>query len=484
MGRLDVVVVGDAILDAYLCGRAARLSREAPVPVISLDGREHLPGGAANVAANTAALGARTRLVSAVGDDAEGDRLLALLAARGIGTEHVVRVPGRTTNAAQRLLAGVHLVARFDQGPDRPLDGDAERALCGEIAGALACADVVIVSDYDLGVFSEGVVSALVDAAGRRRRLVVVDGKRFDWAHRLRPTVATPNYDEAVRVLAPLEAAVATDRAGVVEAHGERLLDLTGAELGIVTLDRDGAVVVERGRPSHRTYPRRVREVSGTGAGDTFAAALALALGAGASSTTAAEIASAAAAVSVAQEKTGHCDVADLRRQLLPPEDVVLDAAGLVERAAAHRRAGRAVVFTNGCFDLLHRGHVAYLNEAKTLGDVLVVAVNDDASVRRLKGPGRPITPIGDRLEVLSALSCIDHVVAFPQDSPASLIEATRPDVFVKGGDYRREEIPEAPLVEALGGRVEVLRYVADHSTTRIVEGILASGSPSSPLAR
>jgi rfaE bifunctional protein nucleotidyltransferase chain/domain len=215
-----------------------------------------------------------------------------------------------------------------------------------------------------------------------------------------------------------------------------------------------------------------VRERCCTGAGDTFTAAFALGLAAGGDPAAAAEVASAAATVVVAKPGTATCSPAELRLRLrlLPGAKLLPDAARLAAEGERHRREGRRLVFTNGCFDILHRGHVSLLNRAKELGDVLVVAVNGDASVRRLKGAGRPINSLADRTEILAALSCVDHVVAFDEDRPEELLRALRPDVVVKGGDYRPDTVPEAPLIRALGAELRVLDAVPERSTTRIVE--------------
>ncbi len=243
-----------------------------------------------------------------------------------------------------------------------------------------------------------------------------------------------------------------------------------------MTLDADGVLVLERGRPAHRAYARAVPNARVNGAGDTFVAAFTLALAAGAHTPAAAELASAAAGVVVAKEGTAVCSAAELRESLVAEAKVVADAERLAARLALHRAQGRRVVFTNGCFDLLHRGHITYLNQAKTLGEVLVVAVNSDTSVRRLKGPRRPILPLEDRMQVLSALSCVDYIIPFEEDTPERLIRLLRPDVFVKGGDYRRETLPEAPLVEAQGGVVKILPYLLDRSTSGIIERIRQAG--------
>lgn len=478
---LSVLVVGDALLDRWLHGASTRLCREAPVPQVDLDARVDVPGGAANAAGNLAALGARTSLLAVVGDDPEGDALLGAAAAAGVDVEPVIVDPARTTATKHRLTAAGQLLMRFDQGTRGPLGPSAERALVDRLRALLPQVDALVVSDYDGGVRTPAVLAAVAawsHRPGAGPRVCTVDARDpAAWA-RIRPTAVKPNHTEAARLLGLPEAPRGVDRAEAITVHGARLLAATGARIAAVTLDTDGAVVLEQGQPPYRTYAAAVETPRPTGCGDTYAAALTLALAAGGGTIEAAELASAAAGVVVRKPGTAPCTAEELRRG---------DAVGLkrlegpwaVEAAVrAHRVAGRRIVFTNGCFDLLHRGHVTYLSRAKALGDVLVVAVNDDASVARLKGPARPINPVGDRLEVLAALSCVDHVVAFADDSPTDLLRATRPDVYVKGGDYTRETLPEAPLVEALGGAVAILDYLDDRSTTGMIERMSRQARP------
>lgn len=469
---LRVVVVGDAILDAYLRGAAPRIAREAPVPVVRVEGREDAPGGAANAAANAAALGARVSLLAVVGTDPAGDELLAHLETAGVDVADVVRDPDWATPAKRRLSAAGQILVRWDEGSEGPPSPAALAELARRVAERGAGADVVIASAYDGGVLAQPVRAALAALDGP---LVLADARD---PHELRdasPTVATPNWAEALSLLAePPDDGAATDRAAAVVAHAAELHAGTGARVVAVTLDSDGAVVLERGRPPHRTYARPAEEACCAGAGDTWATAFGLALGAGATTTTAGEVAAAAAAVAVAKPGTALCSAAELRGALLPPGKVVPDPERLTALAEHHRREGRSVAFTNGCFDILHRGHVAFLSEAKALADVLVVGVNSDASVARLKGPDRPLNGLADRLEVLAGLSCVDHLVPFDSDRPEELLRTLRPALYVKGGDYTPQTLPEAPLVGALGGEVRILGYLADRSTTRLVERVRA----------
>lgn len=467
---LRVVVVGEAMLDSFLEGGAARLSAEAPVPVVAVEERRHLPGGAANAAANARALGAQVTLVSAVGDDREGRLLREALAAHGVDDRCLLTEPHRTTQTKTRVVAAGQMLLRYDAGSTGALVGPAEDALLTRLADAVRDADAILVSDYGYGILTPRVVAALAAEQEREERVLVVDSKDLRAYRDAGVTAVKPNFRQALGLLG------ASDRGGprpeLIAAEGERILAETGARIAAVTLDSEGALVLERGRDPYRTYARREAHSRSMGAGDTFAAALALALAAGADTPGAAELASAAAGVVVAKEATACCASDELLAAMTGEGKVIADRDRLAAVLARHREEGRRVVFTNGCFDLLHRGHVTYLSRAKTLGDVLVVGLNSDDSVARLKGPDRPLNPLADRAHVLAALSCVDLVAPFSEPTPERLLETVRPDVFVKGGDYTRAMLPEAPLVERLGGRVELLPYVEDRSTTGIIERI------------
>ncbi len=476
---LRVLVVGDVMLDVYREGTASRLCREGPVPVVRVRERTDCLGGAANTAVNLRQLGAQVDLVSVVGDDAIGSLVRRELEEAGVGVELAVEAARRTL-ALQRIVVGGQLVARFDEGSAGPAGPTVEEALLVELARRFPLADAVIVSDYDCGVCTPATIDLLARLQRSSPRLVVVDSKRPAAFRRVRPTAVKPNWSEALSLLGSGELDGITERADGIADHGDTILELTGAQVAAVTLDADGALLFERGRPPHRTFARRAPNTAAAGAGDTFVAALTLALAAGRHTPGAGELASAAAAVVVGRGHTSWCSASDLEAELLGA-DKRIRPDDLAEVVARHRRAGRRIVFTNGCFDLLHRGHITYLNRAKTLGDVLLVGVNSDSSVRRLKGEGRPINPLEDRMHVLGALSCVDGVIAFDGAMPADLLVAIRPDLYVKGGDYSVESLPEAPLVARLGTAVKFLPFMHDRSTTGIIERIVEGDRVSWP---
>lgn len=474
---LHVLVIGEAILDSYLEGTANRLSREAPVPIVTLGSRTDAPGGAANTAANVRSLGGRVTLLSVIGDDPESHLLRQALEASGVSWEQILVQPSRRTLAKHRVIADGQILVRYDQGDTDLIDTKAEAALIERLIAFWGDADAVIVADNACGSVTPRVIQALVWLQSSAPRLLVVDARDLSAYRQVRATAIKPNYHEAIHLLGQPEVRGMRARAQQIASQAGRVFELTGAQIAAITLDAEGALVLDRTGPPYRTYARPIRPASGgrtAGAGDTYCSALSLALAAGAQTAQAAELAAAASAVVVGKEGTAVCSAEELRTSLSGEDKFVASSDALVARVAFHRQQGRRIIFTNGCFDILHSGHITYLNRAKALGDILIVGLNADGSVRRLKGPGRPINRLEDRAQVLAALSSIDYIIAFDEDTPSNLIRAVRPDIFVKGGDYTLDTLPEAPLVEELGGAVQILAYVEDHSTTGIIERIRA----------
>ncbi|MBO0848992.1 MAG: D-glycero-beta-D-manno-heptose 1-phosphate adenylyltransferase [Pseudonocardia sp.] len=486
-----VLVVGDAILDTWLTGSAHRVGREAPVPVVEVTQRRQLPGGAANTAAALAALGARSRLCALVGNDEEGTELRHELARAGVDTTDVVS-GARPTVSKHRVGCADTVLARWDTPPsDRPSDRDTA-ALVTRLAAALdgdgdpdsdgdgGPPDAVLVCDYDAGGVPD---EALAELRRRRDRLplLVVDAHRpRRWAP-ARPDLVTPNAAEALALLgAPASGRNA--RLDRLRAARARLVEACGAGAVVVTLDRDGALLVPSDTDRDVTHvgTEPAPEHRACGAGDVFVAGLTAALACSTDAPSALRLAQAAAeaAIRAAADQPGTARITTeaLATRLAPPTAEInstpLSTDELIAAVTRHRHAGRRVVFTNGCFDVLHRGHVAYLEQARRLGEVLIVALNSDASVARLKGPDRPVNPEADRASVLAALRCVDHVVIFDGDTPVRLLELVRPEIYAKGGDYTPQMLPETPVVHRLGGEVRVLDYLSDHSTSAIMRRI------------
>jgi D-beta-D-heptose 7-phosphate kinase / D-beta-D-heptose 1-phosphate adenosyltransferase len=467
-----VLVVGDAVLDGWVSGPAHRLGRDGPVPVVEQTDARTAPGGAAGTAAALAALGVSVELVAVLGDDHDGRVLRRALATAGVRTHRCVLDPARPTAAKRRVLVGDPPelpVARFDVTPP-PAGPAVARAVADQVGDALADGvAAVLVSDYGLGCAAEPLRSLLARTRAELPLFVVDAHDLAPWSA-LRPDAVTPSVAEAAALLDEPEPG--RGRVGWIEDRRRRLVDAAGGADVVVTLDVDGVLRL----PADGSTPHRVKAAAQAparycnGAGDVFAAAWTAARCAGADHDVALTVAQAAADVVVLRVGATVCSTGALTAHLAHADPGrVLNHHDLLAVLAEHRAAGHRVVFTNGCFDVLHRGHVAYLRQARALGDVLVVALNSDASVARLKGPTRPVNPLVDRAGVIGALSAVDLVTAFDADSPVELLQLVRPDVYAKGGDYTSAMLPETPVVEALGGEVRILDYLADHSTSAIV---------------
>ncbi len=462
------LVVGDAILDVFERGRAVRLAPDVPAPVVTDVRVISSPGGAANVAANLAALGAEVTLLSVIGDDAPGDELLEGLAGTGVRTTEVVRHPARATVVKKRLVAEGAILARVDSGDVAPLEEDAREDFARKAATLAEGAEVVVVSDYCGGIITQEVADALGDV---RHGCVVLDAKNPLHLRWRNLAAATPNHLEAQDALGlPVEA-----DPGQVDARavGEALRRKIGAQALAVTLAEEGVTVVDSTGVA-RLGSRRVANPDVNGAGDTFLAAFALALCSGTPPSTAAQLGVEAATLAVARPGTAPVGFRELLQRL--PE-AGRTRGDLEEDLTRVRRSGGKVVFTNGCFDLLHRGHLFLLQEARKLGDMLVVGVNSDASARRVKGLGRPVTPEEDRVELLEALPCVDHVLVFDEDTPEALIRRVKPDLHVKGGDHAGDQLVEESVVEEFGGEVVVLPLLPGRSASATINRIRSGGA-------
>lgn len=461
--RACVLVVGDVMLDLYWHGETRRISPEAPVPVVRIDKEGARAGGAGNVAVNVAALGGQARLIGLVGDDPEADRLQALLTAQGVECALVRCLPH--TLRKLRVVSRQQQLIRLDFEPP----AGAADLLLNDYRRWLTEADCVVLSDYAKGALAG--VCTLIDLARAAGRPVYIDPKGTDFARYRGASLLTPNLAEFEAV------AGLCANAAEIARKGEALRAQLGLEALLVTRGEEGMTLIEAGCPV-RHFPTRAREVYDvTGAGDTVIAALAASIAAGACLEEAVQIANYAAGVVVGKLGTATASPEEILAALdshAPLPRGVVDEEGLLRLVARARAAGERIVMTNGCFDLLHPGHVGYLAQARALGDRLIVAMNDDASVRRLKGERRPINPLAARMTVLAALASVDWVVAFSEDTPERLICRVRPDVLVKGGDYRPEEIAGAHCVRAAGGEVRVLPYVQGYSTTRIIDRLNA----------
>ena len=469
--QLRVLVIGEAMLDCYLQGNSGRICQEAPVPVVNISSRQDLPGGAANTAANVTSLSGEAIFISVVGNDFEGDRLIQSLEKSGVSTKHLLVCPSRTTLAKNRVFAGSQLLVRFDHGSTKAIDPETEQNVIDRLIDLFPICDAVIVSDYGYGIVTRRMIQTLANLQASTPRIIVVDSKDLSAYGDVGVTAIKPNYDQAVQLLG-IPKLTGCDRIEQVTTQKEKLLKLTRARIAAVTLDSDGAVLFDFDNQPYHIPVQPASNSHATGAGDTFLSALTLALAAGADSNTAASLATAATAVVVTQQGTTTCSIDELRQALSENKKLISDRSVLAKLVQQYHSSDKRIVFTNGCFDILHSGHVTYLQQAKALGDILIIGVNSDQSVKQLKGSSRPINPLSDRLSVLSALESVDYVIPFTESTPIELIKIVRPDIYVKGGDYTPQTLPEAPVVKELGGIVKILPFVSDRSTTSIINRI------------
>jgi D-beta-D-heptose 7-phosphate kinase / D-beta-D-heptose 1-phosphate adenosyltransferase len=470
---LRIWVIGDLMLDEYVMGAVERISPEAPVPVVRVRDTEHRLGGAANVARQVAALGAHVSLAGVVGEDAPGDDFLRLCAASNIDTRAVVRLPERRTTRKLRVLGHSQQLLRLDWEDAKPCSPQITVRMVSKLTDGTR-PDAIILSDYAKGVLTPETIAAITGLRGTAP--VVVDPKHRDFTRYRGATTITPNLRE-------LEAAAGQtldpDDGAAIAAAARPLAVAAGLEAMVVTLGDRGMLIVPADGPTTAVpaIQRAVYDV--TGAGDTAISVLTLSLAAQAPLPAAAQLANAAAGVSVGQIGAVAVDAASIRDAIAAhPDSKILGRDDLAARAATWRMAGKRIVFTNGCFDLLHAGHLSLLSQSAKLGDVLVLAINSDASVRRLKGPERPLVPQEDRAAVLAALGFVDAVTIFDEDTPLEVLEVVRPHVLVKGGDYKLEQVVGRELIEATGGRVILVPLTPEKSTTALVEKIRRGGTP------
>jgi D-beta-D-heptose 7-phosphate kinase/D-beta-D-heptose 1-phosphate adenosyltransferase len=459
-----VVVAGDVMLDRYLFGGTSRISPEAPVPVVHVRTSDDRPGGAANVAVNLASLGVQTTLLGIVGKDLEADILRSILELHGIDCRFTESGDWPTITKTRVQSRGQQLIRLDREEPAVPIAGT---GLTAPLRDALQGADAVVLSDYGKGALAD--VARMVGVCREAGVPVLVDPKGTDFERYRGASLITPNQAEFEAVAGR----AASDEDLVLKARG--MLEKLELDALLVTRSEKGMLLVAADQEPVflSTHAREVYDV--TGAGDTVIATLAAALASGAALESAAALSNLAAGLVV--RKIGAASVTPWELQVALHQRGqggrgLVTEAELLRMMVEARHLGETIVMTNGCFDVLHAGHVAYLEEAKSLGDRLIVAVNDDASVRRLKGEKRPVNTLPDRMAVLAGLAAVDWVVPFSEDTPARLIGALRPDILVKGGDYRPEEIAGAKDVLARGGEVRVLGFRDGYSSTRIIEKV------------
>ena len=470
----ELWVVGDLMLDEYVQGAVERISPEAPVPVVRVGGTDARLGGAANVARQAAVLGARVVLGGLVGDDATGELLIEDCQRAGIDTRGVVRDRKRRTTRKLRVLGHGQQLVRLDWEDVAPCSAELAAEI-RERMGDSAWPQALILSDYAKGVLTDECLSQFIGPARERGCPVLVDPKRRDLSAYRGASILTPNLGELCQAVGRrLDPA---DLQTIAEA-ARPLVQSASLQGILVTLSEHGMMFVRADGTYHHIAAERRAVSDVTGAGDTAVAVLGSALAAGATVEQAMAIANTAAGLAVAEVGAVAIEPSRICSALGDQTaGKVLSREQLAARAAEWHRRGKRIVFTNGCFDLLHAGHVFLLQQAAKLGDILVLAINSDASVRRLKGRGRPIVPASDRATLLAALSCVDVVTVFDEDTPLDLLRLLRPHVLAKGQDYALPEVVGRELVEANGGRVELVPLLDERSTTALFERIRASSA-------
>lgn len=473
----DVVVwvVGDVMLDEYAVGEVERISPEAPVPVLRVRNVDYRLGGAANVAWQIAALGAHASLAGLVGQDLAGGQILKLCEASGIDARGVQEVDDRPTSRKLRALARHQQLVRLDWEQATRCPSAAARRMIEQLSAGRA-PDIVILSDYAKGVLTAELMAGIAAAVAPGAVRIVVDPKRPDFAAYRGASVITPNLHEleiaAARTFDPGDTTS-------IAAAAQSLARNAGIEALIVTRGERGILVVPADEPWVDIRARGRDVFDTTGAGDTVVALLATVLACGATLDEAAYIANAAAGIVVGKIGTASAEPAEIAAAL-SGEDTrkIFDRAELVTRVDRWRASGKTIAFTNGCFDLLHAGHLALLHQAAECGDKLVLAINSDASVQRLKGAGRPVVSQRERAAMLAALAGVDAVTIFDEDTPLETILAVRPDILVKGQDYTIEQVVGRDVVESGGGRIALVPLLPERSTSALIDRITGRGSP------
>ncbi len=472
--EVRALVIGDLMLDEYLWGKAERISPEAPVQVADVRREDMRLGGAGNVVNNLLALGAGVSVCSVIGGDENGAILRHAFAGKGADVTGVFEDPLRMTSKKTRVLAANQQIVRIDRETREDISTGLEERILDFVANGKNHWDIILVSDYGKGLLTSRVLAGVIGSAKQRGIPVVVDPKGANYAKYRGATLITPNRREA-----EVASRVSIKDADSLHRAAECLLAEGAYDALLITRSSEGmSLFFPGGADVHiPTVAREVYDV--TGAGDTVVATLGVGLACGLSFELAARLANVAAGIAVGKVGTSTVSpeeiIGSIRHEHQDSDIKIKNLDVLATCIEEEKKKGKRIAFTNGCFDLLHVGHVKYLQKAGTYGDLLVLGLNSDASVRRLKGDKRPLIGEGERAHILAALDCIDYVVIFDEDTPLRLLETLRPHVLVKGGDYTPEQVVGKDLVESYGGRIELVEFVDGRSTSNIIEKILKS---------
>ncbi len=467
--RCKILVVGDLMVDEYLWGEVERISPEAPVQVVSIKNEDYSLGGSGNVVNNIVALGAKVSAVGVIGTGRDGQFLLNKLNELGVDIAGIFQDSDRPTTRKTRIIASSQHVLRIDRETKESISEPTFEAIAKFIEDKIPDVDVVLISDYGKGLITEALLARLIAAAQKHKKITIADPKGLDFSKYSGVSLITPNKKEAA-LASGIEV---VDEETLLEA-GNKILQRIGIDKLLITCGKDGMVIFDRNKAPYkiRAETRQVYDVSG--AGDTVLAVIGLAVASGVSFEDGAVLANTAAGIVVGKVGTATVSRQELA-SALKHDDISLkhkDLSELPFLIQDLKKKGKRLVMTNGCFDLLHAGHIMLFSASKQLGDVLIVAIDDDDSVKDLKGPGRPVISARERVRILSALDTVDYVVVFSSQELSKLIEIIRPDVLTKGSNYTSEEVFGRELVEQLGGRVVLIPVTEEISSTRIINNI------------
>jgi D-beta-D-heptose 7-phosphate kinase/D-beta-D-heptose 1-phosphate adenosyltransferase len=469
--RCRILIVGDLMIDEYVWGEVERISPEAPVQVVAVNREDFTLGGSGNVAHNLVALGAKAFVSSVIGGGRNAHKLLARFKDLGMDTRGIVQDSRRPTTIKTRVIAAHQHVIRIDRETTAEIAPEIFSQIAEFSEQTIPAVDLVLISDYGKGLITRQLVARLADAARRYGKMVIADPKGLDFTKYAGVSLITPNKKEA----AAASGVDIVDDATLAEA-AQRLMTTTGLEHMLITCGKDGMVLFDKDQLPYKikAEARQVYDVSG--AGDTVLSVLGLAIAAGWPLKQAVELANTAAGIVVGKVGTATVSKRELSAALMHHGDknlskLVLDVE--IENLSRDlKREGKRIVFTNGCFDLLHVGHIQLFSASRQLGDVLIVAIDDDESVRRLKGPGRPVIRAEERVRILSALDCVDYVTIFSSNTLDTILQAIQPAILTKGSDYQTKTVLGREIVERHGGQVVLIPVTEDVSSSRIINAI------------
>jgi D-beta-D-heptose 7-phosphate kinase/D-beta-D-heptose 1-phosphate adenosyltransferase len=465
------MVVGDIMIDEYLWGKVDRISPEAPVQIVSITHEENTLGGSGNVVNNLIALGAKVSVVGVIGAGRNGSLILENLSKLGVDTNGIIQEPDRPTTRKTRVIGDHQHVLRIDRETKTEISNRAFTTLAKQAEKIMPKIDAVLVSDYGKGVITRSLLSRLITSANKHKKIIIADPKGRDFTKYSGVTILTPNKKETGLA----EGIEIIDDSTLLKA-GRGILNKTGVEKVLITCGKEGMVLIERKQPPYKIMAeaRQVYDVSG--AGDTVLAVLGLSLASGFPIKDAVALTNTAAGLVVGKIGTATITQQELGAALKPRFDAAafkhLQLAELGNLTSNFKKKDKRIVLTNGCFDLLHAGHIMFFSAAKQLGDVLIVAIDDDQSVKNMKGHGRPVIKAAERVRIISALDVVDYVIVFSTGELKKLIEIVRPDVLTKGSNYKTEEVFGHEIVEKFGGRVVLIPVSENISSTRIINNI------------